>query len=183
MEAIEFVKNLIDDGKKVGIFSCEDPYNTPFHKDLLQLTSYLHLKTVAGSRVVPATLDLGLQAKGINAWGVFGHYGKVNGHDVCAAIGALKSGYDKAGKDFKKDLDVLAQEFSYEPQKSLKDNVVDWVKSQYELLLKLIPEKQRTIEGAVQGDIVVFAGLVENSKDAKSYQANILFSNLNGPGH
>ena len=29
----------------------------------------------------------------------------------------------------------------------------------------------------VQGDIVIFAGLVENSHDAKTYKAEILFSN------
>lgn len=177
MEAIQYVKNLIEQGRKVGIFSCEDPYNTPFHKDLLSLTDYMHFVPRASGLVVPASLDLGLQAKGINAWGVFGHYGNVHGHDVCAAIAALQSGYGHFGRDLRKDLDSLSRQYAYQSDKSLRENVVDWVKVQYEFLLKLIPEKQRTLKGAVQGDIVIFAGLVENSNDAKSYKAEILFTN------
>ncbi len=178
MEAISYVKNLIAEGKKVGIISCEDPYNTPFHKDLLALTDYMLLVPKASGIVVPASLDLGLQAKGIDAWGVFGHYGNVHGHEVCAAICALNSGYDHFGPHLKKNLDSLAEQFAYQPEKSLKENIVDWVQSQYELLLKLIPEKQKTLKGAVQGDIVIFAGLVENSHDTKTYKAKILFSNF-----
>ena len=177
MEAISYVKNLIKEGKKVGIFSCEDPYNTPFHKDLLALTDYMLLVPKASGIVVPASLDLGLQAKGINAWGVFGHYGNVHGYEVCAAICALNSGYDHFGHDLKKSLDSLAKQYTYQPEKSVMDNILDWVKIQYDLLLKLIPKKQKTLKGAVQGDIVIFAGLVENSHDAKTYKAEILFSN------
>lgn len=178
MEAISYVKNLIDQGKKVGIFSCEDPYNTPFHKDLLALTDYIHFVPKASGMVVPASLDLGLQAKGIDTWGVFGHYGNVHGHDVCAAIAALSKDYSSTGPDFKKDLDSLAQQYAYQPEKSLRENVIDWIENQYNLLLKLIPEKQKHIQGAVQGNIVIFGGLVENSEDAKTYKAEILFSNL-----
>lgn len=176
MEAVPYIKDLIEQGKKVGIFSCEDPYNTPFHKDLLSLTDYIHLIPKASVFVVPASLDLGLQAKGINAWGVFGHYGNVHGNDVCAAIGALNTGYDHFGPHLKADLDSIAQQYRYQTEKSLKGNIKDWVKLQYELLLKLVPEKQK-LKGAVQDDIVIFAGLVENSEDAKSYKAEILFSN------
>lgn len=176
MEAIHYVKNLIEQGRKVGIFSCEDPYNTPFHRDLLVLTDYMLLVTKASGVVVPASLDLGLQAKGINAWGIFGHYGNVHNHEVCAAIAALQNGYVHFGQHLRSDLDSLAQQYAYQPEKSLRQNVVDWVKSQYELLLKLIPEKQK-LKGAVQGDIVIFGGLVENSHDAKSYKAEILFPN------
>ena len=93
MEAMQYIKSLIDQGKKVGIFSCEDPYNAPFHRDVLNLTDYAHLVTKASGIVVPASLELGLQAKGINAWGVFGHYGNVHGHEVCAAIASLNNGY------------------------------------------------------------------------------------------
>lgn len=174
--AIPYIKNLIEQGKKVGIFSCEDPYNTPFHKDILNLTDYLHLVPKASGMVVPASLDLGLQAKGINAWGVFGHYGNIHGHEVCAAIGALNAGYDHFGPHLKADLNSLAQQFTYQTGKSLRDNTINWIKSQYELLRKLIPKKQN-LEGSVQGNIVIFAGLVENSEDAKSYKAEILFKN------
>lgn len=177
MEAIQYIKNLIDQGKKVGIFSCEDPYNTPFHRDVLNLTDYVHLVPKASGIVVPASLELGLQAKGINAWGIFGHYGNVHGHEVCAAIGALNAGYDHFGPHLKKDLDSIAQQFTYQPEKSLKDNITDWVKNQYELLLKLILEKQKSLKGAVQDKVVIFGGLVENSDDAKSYKAKILFTN------
>lgn len=176
MEAVPYIKDLIEQGKKVGIFSCEDPYNTPFHKDLLSLTDYIHFIPKASGLVVPASLDLGLQAKGINAWGVFGHYGNVHGHEVCAAIGALNSGYDHFGPHLQADLDSIAQQYKYQAEKSLKDNIKDWVKLQYGLLLKLIPEKQK-LKGAVREDIVIFAGLVGNSEDAKSYKAEILFSN------
>jgi len=47
-------------------------------------------------------------------------------------------------------------------------------------LLKILPEKQKTLYGAVQGDIIIFGGLVENSEDGKSYRSQILFSNQNG---
>lgn len=177
MEAIPYIRNLIRKGKKVGIFSCEDPYNTPFHRDVLNLTDYVHLVPKASGIVVPASLDLGLQAKGINAWGVFGHYGNIYGHEVCAAIGALNTGYGHFGHHLKKDLDSIAQKFTYQPKKSLKDNIKDWVKNQYEVLLKLIPEKQKTLKDAVQGNIAIFAGLIENSEDGKSYKAEILFTN------
>ena len=177
MEAIPYIRNLIREGKKVGIFSCEDPYNTPFHRDILNLTDYVHLVPKASGIVVPASLGLGLQAKGINAWGVFGHYGDVHGHKVCAAIGALNTGYGHFEPDLKKDLDLISRQFTYQPKKSLKDNSKDWIKNQYELLLKLIPEKQKTLKGAVQGNITIFAGLIENSEDGKSYKAEILFTN------
>lgn len=178
MEAIPYIEGLINQGKKVGIFSCEDPYNTPFHKDLLNLTEYIHFVPRASGIVIPASLDLGLQAKGINAWGVFGHYGNVHGHEVCAAIKALNTGYGHFGPDLRADLDSIAEQYTYQPNKSLRDNIIDWIKIQYELLLKLIAEKQKTLKGAVQGNIIIFAGLVENSEDAKSYKAKILFANL-----
>lgn len=177
MEAIPYIKSLIEQGKKVGVFSCEDPYNTPFHRDLLNLTDYLHLVLKASGMVVPASLDLGLQAKGINAWGMFGHYGNFHGHEVCAAVGALNTGYRHFGLHLKKDLDSIAHKFTYKPAKSLRDNIKDWIKNQYELLLRLIPEKQKTLKGAVQGNIAIFAGLIENSEDGKSYKAEILFTN------
>ncbi len=177
MEAIQYIKNLIEQGKKIGIFSCEDPYNTPFHKDLLNLTDYMHFVPRAAGIVVPASLDIGLQVKGINAWGIFGHYGNVHGKEVCAAIALLNKGYGQLGPDFKADLDSLAKQFTYQPAKSLKDNIIDWVKNQYELLLRSIPEKQKSLKGAVQDKVVIFGGLVENSGDAKSYKAEILFTN------
>jgi len=108
----------------------------------------------------------------------FGHYGNVHGHEVCAAIASLNNGYAEFGPRLKSDLDSLSQQFTYQPVKSLKDNIIDWIKNQYELLLKLIPEKQKTLKGAVQDKVVIFGGLVENSKNAKSYKAEILFSNL-----
>ena len=178
MDAIKYIKQLIEDNKKVGIFSCEDPYNTPFHKDLLALTNYMLFVPKAGGRVIHESLDLGLQIKGINTWGVFGHYGNVQNHEVCAAIAALGKGYSNVGPDLKRDLDSLAKQYSYKHDKSLRENIVKWVESQYNLLLELIPEKQKTVNGAVQGKIVIFGGLVENSNDAKNYKAEILFSNL-----
>lgn len=179
MEAIKYVRDLINKGKKIGIFSCEDPYNTPFHRDILKLTDYVHLITKAGGVVVPESLDLGLQAKGINAWGIFGHYGNIHGRVVCAAIKALSGDYSQYGPDLRRHLGLLSKQFTYQTEKSLKDNVIDWVKNQYNLLLKLIPEKQKTLKEAVQGDIIIFGGLVENSEDGKRYKAEILYKNLN----
>lgn len=176
MDAINYIKDLVKGGKKIGIFSCEDPYNTPFHRDILNLTDYAHLIPKAGGVVVPESLDLGLQAKGINAWGIFGHYGIVHGHEVCAAIKALGGDYSQYGPDLRKHIDFLSKQYSYQPTKSLKDNVVGWAGDQYKLLLKLVPEKQRTLKGAVQGDIIIFGGLVENSADGKSYKAEIFKS-------
>jgi|SRR3989344_791326 len=180
VEAVQYVKDLIQSGRKVGVFSCEDPYNTPFHRDLLQKTDYMLLKQIAAGKVEPATLDLGLQAKGINTWGVFGHYGDVHGHEVCAAIKALSSDYSNFGSDLRKHIDLLSKQYQYQTKKTLRENITDWVRTQYELLLKIIPEKQKTLKGAVQGDIVIFGGVVENSEDGKSYKSHILFSNQNG---
>ena len=178
MEAIDFVECLIKKGKNVGIFSCEDPYNTPFHNDVTGLSSkYIHLKTQIAGDIVLATLDLGLQAKGIDAWGIFGHYGIVHGHEVCAAIKALNNGHFNYGPDLRKHIETLSTQYKYQPAKSSRENVIDWVKNRYELLSQLIPEKQSILKGAVQGNIIIFGGLVENSHDGKSYKANILFSN------
>ena len=178
MEAIPYIKNLINQGKKLGIFSCEDPYNTPFHRDLLKSTDYMQLVPLAGGLVVPSSLDLGLQAKGINAWGIFGHYGIVHEHEVCAAIKALSGDYSQYGQDLRKHIDLLSKQYKYQSAKSLRDNVIGWVENQYKLLLKLIPEKQKTLNGTVEGDIAIFGGLVENSNDGKSYKAEVLLKNF-----
>lgn len=178
MEAISYIKNLLKEGKKIGIFSCEDPYNTSVHRDILKLTDYMHLVPKAGGVIVPESLDLGLQAKGINAWGIFGHYGVVHGHEVCAAIKALNGDYSNYGADLRKHIDLLSKQYKYQSAKSLRDNVIGWVENQYNLLLKLITQKQKTLNGAVEGDIAIFGGLIENSNDGKSYKAEILFKNF-----
>ena len=180
MDAIDYIRNLIKNGRKVGIFSCEDPYNTPFHRDLLKTTDYIHLAPKAAGLVIPESLDLGLQAKGINAWGIFGHYGIVNGHEVCAAISAL-NGHHSYGTDLNKHIKFLARQYQYKPQKFLKDNIIDWVETQHKLLSKLVKEKQN--KDVVRGDIIIFAGLVENSTDGKKYTSRVLFSNQNAPRH
>ena len=177
MDAVSYIKNLITQGKKVCIFSCEDPYNTPFHKGLLNLTDYIHLVPKAGGRVIPASVDLGLQAKGINAFGVFGHYGIVHNHEVCAAVKALSGDYSNFGPDLRADIDSLSKLFKYNSGKNLRENIIAWVDGQYQLLSKIVPEKQRALKGAVQGEIVIFGGLVENSHDGKSCKAEILFKN------
>lgn len=182
MEAMQFIKDLIKSGKKVGIFSCEDPYNTPFHRDLLQQTDYLHLVPQAAGRVVASSLDLGLQAKKINAWGIFGHYGVVNGHEVCAAIASLNNGHSQYGPHLSEYMQSLAREFSYDSRKSLQENIERWIKHEYDKLLSIVLKKQRTLKGTVQGDVDIFAGVVYNSQDGKSYKAEILFSN-NGHRH
>ena len=179
MDSISYIQNLINSDKKVGIFSCEDPYNTPFHRDILKLSDYVHLIPKAGGVVIPSSLDLGLQAKGINAWGIFGHYGIVHGHEVCAAIKALSGDYSNYGPDLRKHIISLSKQYKYQSAKSLRDNIEYSIENQYNLLLKLIPEKQKTLKGAVQGDIIIFGGLVENSHDGKSYKAEVLFSNIN----
>lgn len=178
IEAVLYVRSLIRKGRKVGVFSCEDPYNTPFHRDLLNASDgYFHLVPRAGARVARTSLDLGLQKKGINAWGIMGHYGVVEGHEVCAAIGALNGDYKQLGPDLSRAIGGFTQYFEYDPAKSLRENVINWVKCQYELLLEIVTERQRTLPGSVQGDIVIFGGLVENSPDGKDYDAQILFSN------
>jgi len=176
MNAIKYIDGLIKNGRKVAVFSCEDPYNTPFHRDIYNLTSYLHFIVKAGARVVPASLDLALQAKGINAFGVFGHYGVVHGHEVCAAIKALSGDYSSYGPDLKAEIDAIARQYKYQMSLPIKGNVVSWTMLQYELLSRLLPQKQKTLKGTVQGDIIIFCGLVENSHDAKSYKAEILLS-------
>ena len=177
MDAIEFVKKLVKNGNKVGIFSCEDPYNKPFHRDILKTSDFLHLVPQTAGRVIPSSLDLGLQAKGINAWGVFGHYGIINGHEVCAAIKALNNGHSDYGPHLSEYIQSLSKEFNYNSEISLKENIKLWVNYEYEKLLRLAPEKQSILKGAVQGDIIIFGGLVENSHYGKRYKANILFSN------
>ena len=183
MDAIGYINDLIQNGKKVGIFSCEDPYNTPFHRDLYSMTDYLLLKPKAGGKVDPATLDLGLQAKGINAWGVFGHYGNVDGHEVCAAIAALNNGHASYGPHLSEYITYLSRGFKYDPAKSLKENIERWTENEYKDLLMFVQEKQRTLKGAVQGEIIILGGLVENSHDGRDYKAHILFSKQNGTRH
>lgn len=183
MNAIDYINDLIKDGRRVGIFSCEDPYNTPFHRDLFELTDYMHFVPKAAGIVIPESLDLGLQAKKINAWGIFGHYGVVHGQEVCAAIAALNNGHHSYGPDLRKYVELLASQYEYQPQKSLRENIEDWIKNQYDLLLKLVQEKKAILKGSVQGDIVIFAGLVENLKNGKDYKARTLFSNHNGTRH
>lgn len=183
IDAIKYIKNLIGEGKNVCIFSCEDPYNTPFHRDILKLTQeletdYLHLVTKAGGIVDLASVDLGLQYKGINAFGVFGHYGNVHSHEVCAAIKALGGDYSAYGPDLRKHVDSLGRQFKYDPTKTTRDNIIRWVKAQYDLMLHLVPEKQKTLKNAVKSDIIIFGGIVENSHDARNYEAKILFTNL-----
>lgn len=177
MDAIKYIKDLIQNGRKVGIFSCEDPYNTPFHRDLLNMTDYMLLKQVAAGKVDPATLDLGLQAKGINAWGIFSHYGDVHENKVCAAISALNNGHAHYGPHLSEYILSLSQEFKYDSAKSLRENIERWTSQEYNKLLRLVSEKQRTLKGAVQDGIVIFGGLVENSHDGRSYKASILFLN------
>ena len=104
--AIAYVAKLIQKGYKVGIFSCEDPLNTPFHKDILSLRGYTHLRTEAGALVSPATLELGITRKGITAFGIFAHYGNIHGHDVCGAVNAIIKGYENEQLNFKRHLDM-----------------------------------------------------------------------------
>ena len=176
-DAVEYMKALIRNGRKIGVFSCEDPYNTPFHRDILNITDYVHLVPKAAGAVVPESVDLGLQAKGINAWGIFGHYGIVHGHEVCAAINALNNGQNSHGPDLSAYIQSLTKNFQYQPKKSLRENIIAWIEIQHKLLLQMIKEKQAILKGAVQGDIIIFGGLLENSSDGKNYQAKILFTN------
>lgn len=53
MEAVGYIRDLINEGKKVGIFSCEDPLNATFHKDLFNLSNYLHAHFTPGGIVEP----------------------------------------------------------------------------------------------------------------------------------
>lgn len=180
MEAIQYISKLVKGGRKIGIFSCEDPYNSQFHKDLYIATeNYLHFVPRAAGRVIPSSLDLGLQAKGINAWGIFGHYGTVHGHEVCAAINALNGDWSNYGADLQQELSLISLQYSYNKQKSLKENVVEWTRGQYNLLLEMVLGKQKALKNAVKGKIIVFGGMIENSEDGGSYAAEILFSNQN----
>lgn len=178
MSAIKYIEDLIGSGRKVGIFSCEDPYNTPFHRDVLNTHHYVHLVPKAPGVVAPESIDLGLQAKGINAWGIFGHYGLIHDHEVCAAIKALNNGHQNYGEHLRKHIRLLGEQYLYNSDMSLRDNVIGWIRTQYELLLRMIPEKQKLLKGAVQGDIIVFGGIIGNSSDGRSYTSEILFEKI-----
>lgn len=173
-DGLAHVQKLISGGKKIGVFSCEDPLNTSFHKDLLSLSSYVHLVLRPGAIVVPSSLDLGMSHKGIDAWGVFGHYGEFDGKKVCGAVNALYGDYSKEGADFKAYLDELKGKFPFDASKSLQENVKVLIKSQFELLIKAIAEKQKTVEHAVQGNIPIFAGIVYHISPTE-YKTEILF--------
>ena len=176
MEAITYIKKLIADGKNITVFSCEDPYNTPFHHDLLTINpKYVHLVPEIGSLIKPASIDLALQHKHINAFGVFGHYGIVHGKEVCAALKALSGDYSHYGHDLQKVIQKISEKFAYAVDKNLRDNVIAWTEQQFRELKESTKYKQRTLKGAVQGDIVIFAGIVENLDDAKKYKAEVLW--------
>ena len=173
-DAIDYIRNLINDGKKVGIFSCEDPLNALFHKEIFNLENYLHAHFTPGGIVEPYTLDLGLSHKGIGAWGVFGHYGEFNSKKVCGAVNALLKGYENEGKNFKEYLDNLKIRFPLNKDKSLKENVILLTKNEYEFLSKSIIEKKKIFD--LKKDIIVFAGIVYNLSKTE-YKSEILFEN------
>lgn len=171
-DAIGFIRDLINNRRKVGIFSCEDPLNAPFHKDVFNLSNYLHAHLTPGGIVEPHTLDLGLSHKGIDAWGVFGHYGEFNSKKVCGAVNALLKGYENEGEDFKKYLANLERKFPFDKDKSLKENVNLLIKSQYDFLIESIKEKQKNFD--LKKEIIVFAGIVYNLSET-DYKSEILF--------
>ena len=176
MEAIPYIRQLVKQGKNVAVFSCEDPYNTPFHHDLLGVNPhYVHFVPAAGSMISPASIDLGLQAKHIDAFGVFGHYGVIHGNEVCAAVKALAGDYSHYGPDLQKAIQRIAEKFAYKVDKGLKDNVLAWTEKQFQELKELIKYKQRTLKGAVKGPIEVFAGIVQNLEEGKKYSAEVIW--------
>ena len=175
MDTIEYIRNLINNGRKVGIFSCEDPLNAIFHKDVFNLGTYLHAHFTPGGVIEPYTLDLGLSHKHIDAWGVFCHYGEFNTKKVCGAVNALLKGYGDEGKDFKKYLDTLKIRFPLNKNNLLKENVMSLIKSEYGFLLKNIKEKQKNF--GLKKDVIVFAGIVYNLSEM-NYKSEILFESI-----
>lgn len=112
--------------------------------------------------------------KGIDAWGIFGHYGEFNSKKICGAVNALLKGYENEGKDFKKYLDSLKARFPFNNKKSLKENIILLIKNEYEFLLKNIKEKQKNF--GLNKEIIIFAGIVYNLSE-KDYKSEILFRN------
>jgi hypothetical protein len=179
MDSIDYIKSLMEQGRKVGIFSCEDPLNAPFHRDVFNLGTYLHPHFTPAGIVELYTLDLGLSHKGIDAWGVFGHYGTVDGAKVCGAVNALLKGYENEGKDFKNYLDKLKERFPIDTGKSLKENVELLIKAEYDFLREEIRKKQE--EFGLTRDIIVFGGIVYNLSRTK-YSSKILFKDVISKG-
>ena len=128
-----------------------------------------------GSLIKPSSIDLALQAKHINAFGIFGHYGVVHESEVCAAINALSGDYSHFRPDLQKAIRKIAEKFEYDIDKDLKSNVIAWTEQQFEELKEIIKYKQMTLSGAVDDTIKVFAGIVENLEDAKTYSAEVLW--------
>ncbi len=179
MEAIPYITQLISKGKNVGIISCEDPYNSLFHHDVLTINpQYVHLMTEIGSRIKPASIELALQFKHINSFGIFGHYGLIHGNEVCAAIKALEGNYSHYGPELEKVIQRIAEKFTYRINKDLRGNVLAWTEQQFRELIELVGEKQRTLKGAVHGQIEVFAGIVENLEHATKYKAEVIWREI-----
>lgn len=176
VEAISYIRKLVSKHMNIAVISCEDPYNTPFHHDLYSINpKYIHFIPEIGSRIKPASIDLALQAKHINAFGVFGHYGIVHGKKVCAAVDALTGNYSHYGPDLQKAIIEISEKFAYDLDRNLKHNVLAWTEQQFQELKELIKYKQRRLKDAVHGPIEVFGGIIENLDDAKKYKAEVIW--------
>ena len=81
-------------------------------------------------------------------------------HDVCAAIKALNGDYSHYGPNLIEHLGNLSKQFKYNPAKSLEENVRDFVKHQYERLITIIPDKQRSLKGLCNVQLLFLAVLL-----------------------
>ncbi len=150
---VDYLGMEIEAGRRVGVFSCEDPLNTPFHRDLLQLGDYLHLKTSIAAAVDLATVDLGMRHKQIASWMVVGH---TDGLRVCGAIQLIMNGYAEEPENLRKTLERIERDSRFES--SLEGNVVQFVRRQCEKLQRHISGSGREGAVPVQGGIIRYVG-------------------------
>lgn len=117
---LDYVEAETHSGRRVGVFSCEDPLNTRFHRDLLALSDYIQLKTSIGAEVDLASVELGATLRGIDSWLVVGH---TDGLQVCGAI--FMATQESAPSGYLGER-VLGIRNAYRLESTLEANVRDW---------------------------------------------------------
>ncbi len=161
---VDYVREQIAQGRRVVVFSCEDPLNTRFHRDLLALGDYLHLKTAMAAQVDPASVELGAALKGIDSWLVVGH---TDGQQVCGAIFLAMQADDPPHPHLAHTVRLIRE--SGPLTSTLTANVEDFTRRQ----ARRLREHLRTIRPqAGPGEIPVRAGLIRYVAD--TYTSELL---------
>lgn len=164
---LDYLQAELADGRRLGVFSCEDPLNTPFHRDILALSSYVHLKVTIGARVDLASVELGTVYKGVNSWIVVGHS---DGLQVCRAVAMVMSSERRAPRHLQQELDAMGLAHPFDD--TLENNVRSWARCQAGLLREYADQLQQTDPRVSSQEIRVRAGMIRH--EGEFYASEVL---------